>query len=256
MAAEARSGAQSVERALAVLRAFEGAAGDLGVSEIAQATGLAVSTAHRLTRVLCSAGLLSQDARSERYQLGPVLVVLGRMAEERLGFASALPTLRQLAADTGESVNLGILVDSDVLVVLDVASDKPLRFDQTPGTRVPAHTSAMGKCLLAHADDVDAAVAGLPALEQLTPRTITDRTRLRAELEAVRPRGWALTDEERNPGVRAVAGPVVDDGRAIAAIAVQGPVLRLPDDVLPALARRIEQTATSMGPLLAAVRSR
>ena len=72
-----RTGAQSVERALAVLRCFEGAAGDLGVSEIAARTGLSVSTAHRLTRALCAGGLLAQDSRTERYQLGPLLVVLG-----------------------------------------------------------------------------------------------------------------------------------------------------------------------------------
>jgi IclR family transcriptional regulator, acetate operon repressor len=247
-----RSGAQSVERALTVLRAFENAPTDLGVSDIAHATGLAVSTAHRLTRVLCNAGLLSQDARTDRYQLGPVLVVLGRIAEQRLGFATALPELQKLSADTGESVNLGILVGSDVLVVLDVASDQPLRFDQAPGTRVPAHTSAMGKCLLAHADDIKAAVAALPALERITARTITDRKRLQTELHAVRERGWALNDEERNPGVRAVAVPVSSNGHTVAAIAVQGPTLRLPDKRLPEIARRIEQTATRIAPVLAA----
>lgn len=247
-----RSGAQSVDRALAVLMAFENAAADLGVSDIAHSTGLAVSTAHRLTRVLCNAGLLAQDAGTARYQLGPVLVVLGRIAEERLGFATALPDLEKLASDTGESVNLGILVGSEVLVVLDVASDQPLRFDQAPGTRVPAHTSAMGKCLLAHAEDINGAVAALPTLKRLTSHTITDRRRLRVELEAVRERGWALNDEERNPGVRAVAGPVLASGSAVAAIAVQGPALRLPDNRLPELARHIEGTAVSIGPLLAA----
>jgi DNA-binding IclR family transcriptional regulator len=249
---DTRSGAQSVERALAVLRAFENTPTDIGVSDIAHATGLAVSTAHRLTRALCNAGLLTQDARTDRYQLGPVLVVLGRIAEERLGFTTALPDLQRLAADTGESVNLGILVGSDVLVVLDVASDQPLRFDQAPGTRVPAHSSAMGKCLLAHADDVKAAVAALPALEKITTRTITDRPQLQAELETVRERGWAVNDEERNVGVRAVAVPVVTGGRAVAAIAVQGPAMRLAGKRLPEIARRINRTATAIAPLLAA----
>ncbi|MDQ3757177.1 MAG: helix-turn-helix domain-containing protein, partial [Actinomycetota bacterium] len=82
---DARSGAQSVERALAVLRVIEQAEHGLGVSEIAQRRGLTVSTAHRLTRVLHDAGLVSQDPRTERYQLGPALVTLGRRAEERLG---------------------------------------------------------------------------------------------------------------------------------------------------------------------------
>ena len=149
----ARTGAQSVERALAVLRCFESATGDLGVSEIAGLTGLSVSTAHRLTRALCAGGLLAQDDRSERYSLGPLLVVLGRRAEQRLGYTRALPALERLAHDTGESVNLGIRSGTEVLVVLFVASPQPLRFAQASGTRVPVHTSAMGKVLLAFAAD-------------------------------------------------------------------------------------------------------
>jgi DNA-binding IclR family transcriptional regulator len=248
---EQRSGAQSVERALGVLRAIEQADDGLGVSEIAQRRGLTVSTAHRLTRVLCDAGLVSQDPRTERYQLGPALVTLGRRAEERLGYRLALPALEQLADTTGESINLGIRAGADVLVVLDVTSRQPLRFDQAPGSRVPVHTSAMGKCLLAFSGNIDAAVNGLPDLQPMTPSTITDRRALRQQLEEVRQRGWAINDEERTPGVRAVAAPVLDDQRAVAAIAVQGPTIRIPDDRLDELAQEIASIAAQIAPLLA-----
>jgi DNA-binding IclR family transcriptional regulator len=253
---ESRSGAQSVERALAVLRVFESAHDDLGVSEIAQRTGLTVSTAHRLTRALCDAGLVAQDPRTERYQLGPALVVLGRRAEERLGYTSALPALTALADRTGESVNLGIRSSNEVLVVLDVASRQPLRFHQAPGSRVPIHTSAMGKCLLAFSTGVDLAVRSLPDLSPLTPRTITDRDLLRRQLEIVRDRGWALNNEERNPGVRAVARPVLDPaGLAVAAIAVQGPAIRLPDERLEDLTTAVAEAAEQIAPLLVATRT-
>lgn len=255
-AREPRSGAQSVERALAVLRAIEAAGSDIGVSDIAQRTNLTVSTAHRLTRALCEAGLVSQDPRTERYQLGPALVILGRRAEERLGYSRALPALEDLANRTGESVNLGIRTAHEVLVVLDVTSRQPLRFDQEPGSRVPVHTSAMGKCLLAFTPGLDAAVRSLPALSPVTPRTITDRAALRRELDAVLDRGWALNDEERNPGVRAVAVPVLDaTGSAIAAIAVQGPTIRITDDRLEGLAADITATASQIAPLLIATGS-
>lgn len=249
---EARSGAQAVERAVAVLLAFETASGDLGVSEVAHAVGLSVSTTHRQIRALVRGGLLTQDPRTERYQLGPTMAVLGRLAEARLGYGRALPALQELADDTGESVNLGILTGGDVLVVIDVPSRQPLRFDQSPGSRVPAHTSAMGKCLLAFSADVGAAVAALPHLEAATARTITDRQRLQSELDAVRQRGWALNDEERNAGVRAVAAPVMSAGPAIAAISVQGPSARLPDSRLDELAARIGAAARTVAPLLAA----
>lgn len=248
---EPRSGAQSVERALAILRAFETASGDLGVTEIASRAGLSVSTAHRLTRALCAGGLLRQDPRTERYQLGPSLVVLGHRAGESLGYARALPLLEELAGVTGESVNLGIRSGSDVLVVLDVASEQPLRFQQEPGTRVPIHTSAMGKCLLAFAGNPAQAVKELDRLERLTERTITSRSALLDELERTRRQGWALNDEERHPGVRAVAAPVVgSDGTALAAVAVQGPAVRLGKAHLRELASHLADTTTRLAPLL------
>jgi DNA-binding IclR family transcriptional regulator len=247
-----RSGAQSVERALAVLRAFvEGDGADLGVTSIAAATGLTVSTTHRLVQALRHEGVLVQDPGSERYRLGPVLVVLGRLAERRLGLAGARPVLERLAEATGESVNLGVRSGAEVLVVLDVASSQPLRFDQAPGTRVPVHTSAMGKCLLAFTDDTAAEVAALPALTGATDRTITDPTSLLADLEQVRDRGWALNDEERNPGVRAVGAPVLVAGRAAAAIAVQGPTVRLGDASLERVATALVAAAAEVAPLLA-----
>src|ERR671919_2265387 len=222
---EVRSGAQSVERALAVLRCFEQVDRSLGVSELAATTGLSVSTAHRLTRALCAGGLLMQDPRSERYQLGPVLVVLGRRAEDQLGYARALPALESLAEATGESVNLGIRSGAEVLVVLAVASSQPLRFDQFAGSRVPIHTSAMGKCLLAFVGPGADPLRDLPRLSRLTARTITRREQLAAEIERTRGRGWALNDEERNPGVRAVGAPVLDANH-VAVAAVAGPTPR------------------------------
>ena len=248
-----RTGSQSVERALAVLRCFETGPGDLGVSEIAGRVGLSVSTAHRLTRALTAGGLLTQDPRTERYKLGPALVVLGRRAEAQLGYASALPALEALAATTGESVNLGIRAGDEVLVVLHVASPQPLRFAQEPGSRVPVHASAMGKVLLAWADDPVREVKRLPPIARSTDRTITDPEQLAAQLPAIRAQGWALNDEERNLGVRAVAVPVLDrSGLAVAAVAVQGPTVRIRDERLPVLGAEIAATTAAIAPLLGA----
>jgi DNA-binding IclR family transcriptional regulator len=114
----------------------------------------------------------------------------------------------------------------------------------------------MGKCLLAFAPpapggEVDD-LSGLPRLTRFTDRTITRRDRLADELQRARNRGWALNDEERNAGVRAVAAPVLDAaGSAVAAVAVQGPAMRLPDDLLSSVADAIMATSRAVGPLLA-----
>ncbi|HEY3142594.1 MAG TPA: IclR family transcriptional regulator [Acidimicrobiales bacterium] len=248
---EARSGAQSVERALSVLRAFEASPGALGITEVAAHTGLSISTAHRLTRALCAGGLLRQDPRSERYQLGPTLVVLGRRAEDQLGYAHTLPILEELAEVTDESVNLGIHSGTEVVVVLDVPSRQPLRFNQSEGTRVPIHTSAMGKCLLAFTHDPMAAVEALGRLHRLTDRTITNRPALLEELDLTRARGWAVNDEERHTGVRAVAAPVLaSDGTAVAAVAVQGPAIRLDDAAITAATKHLLAATARVSPLL------
>lgn len=246
-----RSGAQAVERALGVLRCFQSAPGSLGITDLAGQTGLTVSTVHRLVRALTEGGLLVQDPRTERYQLGPTLVVLGRQAEQQLGYGQAQPMLEQLVEETGESVNLGIRTGNDVLVVLDAESTQPLRFAQEPGTRIPVHVSAMGKCLLAYGGDIGEQIAQLGELSGLTDRTITDRQRLADELNEVRRRGWALNDEERHPGVRAIAVPVLHySGKAVAAVAVQGPTVRITDDRLAELAETLGQKAARIAPLL------
>lgn len=249
---QSRSGAQAVERALAVLRGVEADEAGTGITELAQRIGLTVSTTHRLARALTEAGLLLQYPRTERYQLGPALVVLGNKAAQRLGYQHALPLLEELAAATGESINLGIRTGNEVQVVLDVTSHQPLRFNQQSGSRVPMHVSAMGKCLLAAADDIGEQIEQLGDLVRATHRTITDRDQLRAELELVRERGWALNDEERNPGVRAIAAPVPapTDG-ALGAISIQGPTVRITDDRLPDLADLLHKTTNRVATLLA-----
>src|SRR4051812_43511864 len=164
----ARTGSQSVERALAVLRSLAVSDDDLGVTDVAARTTLSVSTTHRLLQALRNDGLVAQDPRTERYHLGPALVALGRRAEARMPFEHLLPRLQELAAVAGESVSLGTRVGDEVLIVLHVDSPHPLRFDQPPGTFVPMHASGIGKALLAFAPDPDAEVAALASLGAFT----------------------------------------------------------------------------------------
>jgi DNA-binding IclR family transcriptional regulator len=234
-----RSGTQAIDRALGLLQLFQhhGADHDLGITAIAAAAGLSVSTSHRLVKALCAAGLVAQDEATERYHLGAELIALGRRAEARLGLDRWHGLLEQLADETGESASLGTRVGNEVLIADHVPSAQPLRFDAGTGNRVPIHASAMGKVLLARSADPEREVAGLGPLARFTDRTLTDPAQLLEELATIRSRGWALNDGERDPGVRAIAVALPDGAtRAPAAVAVQGPSVRLTDDSVESLA--------------------
>jgi DNA-binding IclR family transcriptional regulator len=241
---DARTGTQAVDRALRVLHVLESTPDDLGVTALAGACGLTVSTTHRLLKALSAAGLVAQDPATERYHLGVGLIALGRRAEARLGLHRWHDALERLAAETGESASLGTRVGHEVLVADHVPSAKPLRFDAGIGARVPIHASAMGKMLLSLADDLTAEVAALGTLQRFTERTLSDPARLVAELETIRHRGWSLNDGERDPGVRAVAVAVPDAGGPAAALAVQGPEVRLTDERLASVVALLDSTVS------------
>jgi DNA-binding IclR family transcriptional regulator len=247
-----RTGTQAIERAVGLLRSFETHAdAELGIMELATRQQLNPSTAHRIARALVAAGLLEQDPDTERYRLGIGLVELGLLTLQRLGVEAARPVLESLGEATGEAINLGVRRGDDVMVVLRVPSAQPLRFEQPAGSRVPIHTSAMGKAILAYAPDPAAEVDRLSELTRLTSHTLTSRAAFKRDLQRTRERGYAVNDEERNLGARAVGVPVLDRrGHAMAAISVQGPTVRLTDETVRTVASRLQEIAPKVASVL------
>ncbi|MFC7582597.1 IclR family transcriptional regulator [Nonomuraea antimicrobica] len=240
--ARPRTGAQAIERALAVLACFEHHP-ERAVTDIEDETGLSNATAHRIVRALCNGGLLEQDPATERYHLGYGTALLGRLALDRLGLNAALPLLEELAAKTGEAINLGIRVGHETVVVSHVPSSQTLRIEAAPGARNPIHACAMGKALLAYGLPLDAGVP-LPAI---TPHTITSVHALEQALEEIRSLGYAVNNEERTLGVRSVAAPIfAEDGRVVAAVAVQAPTVRLPLERVPEVAAHVLHIAAEL----------
>jgi DNA-binding IclR family transcriptional regulator len=223
------TGAQAVDRAVALLRCFDGTPGSISLTELAKRTGLRVSTAHRIIRALVRGELLAQDPLTERYQLGRAVAVLGQAAARGLGLGAVQDDLEALVARTGESASLGVRDGAELVVMVNVESDQPLRFGQPPGTRVPIHASAMGKAILAFADaDLRTTIGGLESLPRFTSATITRRPALVDELEHIRREGYAMNLEERYDGVAGVAAPILDErGRSRGAIGIRGPAVRL-----------------------------
>ena len=238
-----RSGAQAIERALAIIAAFEDAP-DLGISELARRTGLNVATTHRIVRALVRGGVLAQDPESGRYQLGYRAAILGSLAIDRLGLSAAHAELALLAERTGEAVSLGVRDASESVIVMQVASPSPAGVEVAPGARTPFHACAMGKSLVAFGRPPDRAQH---ALETLTPRTITNWETLERELTRVRRRGYAVNDQEIAIGVRGIGAPVYDDdGHVTAAVAIAAPAGRLRLRDIPRAAEEVRQTAAHL----------
>ena len=186
------------------------------------------------------------------YFLGRSAVLLGQSASRGLGLHLAQPVLDSLREETGETVNLGSREGAEMVIVIRSESHHPLRFSQVPGSRLPLHATSMGKATLAYCADVQSEVDSLPhPLVRLTGRTITEQATLLAELRTIRNRGFSVDDEEAIPGVRCVAAPILSpSGRPVAAVAIQGPAVRMSRSRLKELSGMVCETARAITRLL------
>jgi DNA-binding IclR family transcriptional regulator len=176
-----------------------------------------------------------------------VLLRFARRGDEIDLPALAHDTLRRLAEETGETINLAVAGPVGVEQIAQEDSRHFLGGTNWVGRRVPFHCSANGKALLAFG----AARSPDGELERLTPQTIVDRHRLDAELTAVRTRGYAIAVDELEPGLSAVAAPVFGaDGTAIAALSISGPTIRMPAARLEELGALLVHHAAELSALL------
>jgi DNA-binding IclR family transcriptional regulator len=225
-----RDSVQSLERAFDLLEALA-AGGELGVTELANRTGLVPSTAHRLLHTLTKRGYVTQSPESGRYLLGYKVVEVASGLEhrrERLR-AVARPHLEGIQRATGETVNLVVLEADRVVYIDQVEGSRNVRMFTTVGTSVLAHTTGSGKAIMAFGPaEATAALYGDRELERLTKRTLSTLDALQDDFKRIRRRGYALDNEEHEEGVGCVAAPVFDHtGRPSAAISVSGPTARI-----------------------------
>jgi IclR family acetate operon transcriptional repressor len=240
------TGAQAVDRAAQLLVHVVHGEGPVTFTELANATGLAKSTTSRLLLALERNGLIRRDGRGI-FRPGEVFVRYAWRGAEAGLIAVARPFLARLGAATGETINLGVVSGGMVEQIAQVDSTYMIGGTNWVGLAVPLHCSALGKVLMAFG------AAPLPAgeLEERTNKTITSRARLNAELVTARRRGYAVTDEELEPGLVAVAAPVFRGGEhAIAALSVSGPKSRLAGERLAAAAAHCRREAAALSEAL------
>jgi IclR family acetate operon transcriptional repressor len=242
--------ADMVGKALRLLALLGDYPDGAGLSELSRAAGYPVSTTHRLLSSLQGEGFARSDPESRRYALGLRLFELGQRVSHARGFAGvALPVMQRLSGETGEPTLLAVLDGHHQVYVHSVQGRQQVQIRGEPGARGPLHATSMGKCLVAFAPEADrgrlVAELDLPAL---APHTITTRDAFAAEIVAVRDRGFAIADEEHEPGIRAVGVPVCGpDGVALASLSTAAPAYRMSvarlEEFVPALREAARELA-------------
>jgi IclR family KDG regulon transcriptional repressor len=218
--------ATALQRGLAVLLALEG--GELGVTQVAELVGREKSQVSRTLKVLADHGLVDRDAETLAYRLGWRFFALAAHAGDDRLAAAAPPRLRRLVAAFEEAAHLSVLQDTAVLTVLSVAPAHGVQAVNWVGRVVPAACTSAGYALLAdHERDELARVLPGASFRKLHPRGPQNLDELWDRLVETRARGFALVDEELEPGLVAVGAPVRDfRGRIVAAVNVSAPSFR------------------------------
>ncbi|HWQ15359.1 MAG TPA: substrate-binding domain-containing protein [Roseiflexaceae bacterium] len=220
---------RSAERTLDLLELLAGSAEGLSFSQIGSALGLPKSSLSGLIRTLDARGYVAKTPDRRRFRLGPKIAELSAAIQpDGSVLEAATQAMRRLARQTGETAHVAVLEGASAVYVAVEESMHSMRMATAPGQRLPAHATAVGKCLLASLrDDTIARLLEQPLVAR-TPRTITAMPELRRELAHIRRLGYAYDAEELVAGLHCVAAPVLDGaGRAVASIGVSIPSARL-----------------------------
>lgn len=243
---------QSLERGLALIKAFSREAPSLTLSEAAKRTGLSRAAARRFLITLEDLGYVSSDGH--RFSLRPSVLDLGYAYLSSLNLWDiAHPYMEALVDQVHESCSASVLDGTEIVYVARVPTKRIMTIALAVGSRLPAYATSMGRVLLAELspaalDEFFEAAT----LTRHTERTIANPDRLRQVLAEVRGQGWALVDQELEEGLRSIAVPVRGaNGAAIAAMNVSTHVARvglkrLKEEFLPLLRRASKQVSAEL----------
>ena len=247
---ESRSSIQVIERMMTLLDALADSPDAVPLKHLAQRTGLHPSTAHRILAAMTHARFVErQDAGN--YALGIRLLELGNLVKSRISLREvAQPFMQRLHEQIGESVNLGIRHDDEIVYIDRTSSGRSLvRVVYLVGGRAPLHITSLGKLFLA--EDGPEKVRDYAKRTQLpgvTPTSLTTLPALEKELDKVRRHAIAFDNEEAETGLKCVAAPIRDDeGRLVAGLSVSAPVERHNPDWVDAVRTTADEISHALG---------
>ena len=227
-----------------VLLTFAGSGEQQGVSEISRRLGLSKAVVHRILRSLVSRRLVSWDEMSGGYRLGPAATLGARALRDLNLRENALPVLRQLQQESGETATVSELVGVSRVYLDQAPSLKEVKMTVEIGRPFPLHAGASSRAIMAFAPpDLRQQTLEGP-LEALTPKTIVDREALELSISHVASVGAAASFGERQYGAASVAAPLLgNDGHAIGAVSTCGPVDRFDEAAVERLLPLVRSAA-------------
>ncbi|ANB74975.1 hypothetical protein AYM40_21305 [Paraburkholderia phytofirmans OLGA172] len=217
---------KTIATALQIIEAFNEGTGNCSVGELSERFGLPRSQVSRILSTFRDAGWLEQDPRSRSYSVGLSAFVFGsRFVQAHPLTRQALPILRGVVDRSGFNATLSILDHLKPLYLLGIAGSVPVDLSSNLGSYFPFHATAVGKILATFSGkDVREQLLASGPFERLTSRTVTDADRIRRELDNVFRKGYAVSDGEREPGIGALAVPVIGrSGGLLAALGIVYP---------------------------------
>ena len=236
---------QTVGRIATILRCFTKSEGDLGVMHISRETGLHKSTTSRLLSALNQEGFVEKNTENGKYRLGLGLVNLAGVVLEKQNLRQAAqPHIRNLAESTQETINISIKDGNECINIDSIRSPKSIGYMGRLGRRTPLHCTSTGKVLLTHMHPEQRKTIISQPLTAFTQHTITDPIKLRIDLAEISDQGYAVSNEEFEEGLVAVAAPIHDHtGEVIAALSISGPSFRMGADSLQAHISNLKESA-------------
>lgn len=228
---------QAVSHALDLLEQFHDDVDELGVTELSKRLKLHKNNVFRLLATLESRGYIEQNKATENYRLGLKALELGQTFIKQMGLLrQAKPILERMVEQSNETSYVAIYKDNHIVYLDVVETNLTVRVVSRVGSRLPAYCTASGKVHMAHMSEEELdELLGAMKFVQHTPTTIPDAAAMRKALEQVRADGYAIDDEELDPGVRCIAAPIRDyTRRIVGAISISGPNMRISDERLKA----------------------
>jgi IclR family transcriptional regulator, acetate operon repressor len=252
---ERRNGVQSIDRAVAILRCFDGRRPELGISDISRSTGLSTSTVHRLLNAMQENHLVRQTG-TKRYGLGPLLMQLANSGAMPRGLReAALPFMTELRDEFDETIGLHELLGTGQrIVAAQVESHQELRRTYTDiGVPIRLAYGGPGKAILCALPEDERAKHLSEPITALTASTTVDPAEVARELADARLRGYAESNGQRTMGIWAVASPVFDHTqRVVGAIGASVPAVRMSPERQFELGSRVRETAWQLSTTLGA----